>query len=230
MKHIMLLLGLTAICSMVMFGQHLDSLQLKSVKAATASWDSISVSAKSILKEVNVYIYNYGPDTLLIARKADTSGNAPIRVRKGWSYTDNAWPLGYLRIRAKGVSTNTASYDLIIGGGVLKNELSEGATKLFRSYTGTASQDTLKLLGSYKANLDSAGVKRLIRVSVNNPVASDSIFIWEATNVSGARYFAKIIVPSTAPPPFFLEFDVKVDSGYVIIKRYKTSDVTVVYW
>jgi hypothetical protein len=109
------------------------------------------------------------------------------------------------------------------------NVKTESASNLFRSYTGTASQDTLKGISVTRANSDSATVKYLVRINVNYAVASDSIFVWEATNVSGARYFAKIIIPSTAPAPFSIDVGCKVDSGYVIVKRYKTSDVSLIY-
>jgi hypothetical protein len=98
-----------------------------------------------------------------------------------------------------------------------------------QAFTGTASQDTIRDPSSYKANLDSAKVRHLVAININAPVASDSIFVWQATNPTGARYFGKWIIPSTAPAPFSIRIDTRVDSSYVIIKRYKTSDVTLIF-
>jgi hypothetical protein len=111
------------------------------------------------------------------------------------------------------------------------SQRTENASNLILNFTGTASQDTLKSLSSYKANLDSALVKYVVRVVVSAPVNRDSIFIWEATNPSGARYLAKIIIDSVAlsPKPFFLELGCKIDSGFVIIRRYKQSNVSIIY-
>lgn len=105
----------------------------------------------------------------------------------------------------------------------------ENASFRFRNYTGTSSQDTLKDLSYYKANLDSAAIKYLGTVTVNSAVAADSIFVWEATNPTGTRYLGKIIIPATSTGPVSLTFNCQIDSAYVIIKRYKTSDVTLTF-
>jgi hypothetical protein len=112
---------------------------------------------------------------------------------------------------------------------VCYSQRTENASNLILSYTGTASQDTLKALSSVRANSDSSLVKHFTRLVVASPIASDTIYVWEATNPTGARYLAKVIIPSTAPPPFFLDIDCKIDSAYVIVKRYKTSSISTVY-
>jgi hypothetical protein len=104
----------------------------------------------------------------------------------------------------------------------------ENTRDLWCSYTSTSSQDTLKPTGYYTATAKEC--KFVVAINVNTAVASDSIFVWEGTNVSGTKYLAKIIIPATpAPYQFSLPVNVAIDSNYVVIKRYKTSDVTLVW-
>jgi hypothetical protein len=102
-----------------------------------------------------------------------------------------------------------------------------------RNYTGTASQDTLKGVSTVKANTDSTKIVRLWQININTAVAADSIYVWEATNATGARYIGKYIIPATpAPAQASISFGPKglpIDSAYVIVSRKKTSDVTLIF-
>ena len=96
-------------------------------------------------------------------------------------------------------------------------------------YTGASSQDTLKPQGAVTATSTPGYAKYICAIAVTTAVASDSIFVWQST-AGGTKYIAKIIVPATAAPAnFVLPLNQQVDSSYVIIKRYKTSDVNLIH-
>lgn len=73
-------------------------------------------------------------------------------------------------------------------------------------------------------------IKYLVGINFNTAVASDTVYLYIGSNPTGAKYFGKFFIPSTAAPAqFYQQINAKVDSNYVILKRYKTSDVSIIY-
>ena len=76
MKRLLCLIGLIAITTATLWPQnaeHLDIMKTANLRTASTTWDSVSVSTNTILRKTKVSFLNTGPDTLVIAKGADTT-------------------------------------------------------------------------------------------------------------------------------------------------------------
>ena len=68
------------------------------------------------------------------------------------------------------------------------------------------------------------------RITWNTVVASDTLYLVQGTNVSGADTLAKVVFTASPPVlPFSVEYGFKIDSTYVYVIQKKASHVSIVY-
>ena len=97
----------------------------------------------------------------------------------------------------------------------------ENINNLWKNVVGSGVIDTI----STTAGL----VKYLVALNVNTAIASDSIKVFETTN-GGSKMIAFLRIPATpAPAQFVFPIGVAIDSSFVCVQIYKTSNVTSIY-
>ena len=97
----------------------------------------------------------------------------------------------------------------------------ENVNNLWKNVVGATAIDTI----STTAGL----VKYLVALNVNTAIASDSIKVFETTN-GGSKIIAFLRIPATpAPAQFTFPIGVAIDSSFVCVQIYKTSNVTSIY-
>lgn len=97
----------------------------------------------------------------------------------------------------------------------------QNINNLWKNVVGSGVIDTI----STTAGL----VKYLVALNVNTAIASDSIKVFETTN-GGSKIIAFLRIPATpAPAQFVFPIGVAIDSSFVCVQIYKTSNVTSIY-
>ena len=97
----------------------------------------------------------------------------------------------------------------------------QNINNLWKNVVGSGVIDTI----STTAGL----VKYLVALNVNTAIASDSIKVFETTN-GGSKIIAFLKIPATpAPAQFVFPIGVAIDSSFVCVQIYKTSNVTSIY-
>ena len=97
----------------------------------------------------------------------------------------------------------------------------QNINNLWKNVVGSGVIDTI----STTAGL----VKYLVALNVNTAIASDSIKVFETTN-GGSKIIAFLKIPATpAPAQFSFPIGVAIDSSFVCVQIYKTSNVTSIY-